>query len=177
MAVSRRWFVAQPLLAALAVPSGAVAQTLRHVIGFLRVGRPPVSFVEGFRQGLREAGRAEGPNLIIEYGIAQSSTELPAVARELLKRHPNVLIASGTPSVLPAKNATSTVPVIFVAAIDPVAAGVVSSLAHPGANITGVTAMHADLVAKRIALVKELLPKLGRVAVLARLQVRPARST
>jgi putative ABC transport system substrate-binding protein len=168
MGVSRRWFVTRLPLGALAMPPAGHAQIARQVIGFLRVGKPPASFLEGFRQGLREVGRTEGREVVIEYGIAQNSAELPEIARDLLKRNLNVLIASGTPSVVPAKNATSTVPVVFVAAVDPVAAGVVSSLAHPGGNITGVTAQHADLVAKRIALVKELLPKLGRVAVLAR---------
>ena len=174
MTIARRWFATRLPLVILAIPSLVRAQQLRHVIGFLRVGQPPASFVEGFRQGLREVGR-EGPNVVIEYGIAATATDLPKVARELLQRNISVLIASGTPSVVPAKNATTTVPVVFVAAVDPVAAGVVKSLAHPGGNITGVTAMHADLVAKRIALVKELLPKVGRVAVLAR-AMSPARA-
>jgi putative ABC transport system substrate-binding protein len=140
-AVSRRSLVTRLPFAVAAVAGNVHGQTARHTIGFLRVGTPPASFVEGFRQGLREAGRREGADLMIDYGIAHASGDLPNVARGLLKRNPNVLIASGTPSVIPAKQATTTVPVIFVAAIDPVAAGVVTSLAHPGGNITGVTAM------------------------------------
>lgn len=168
MDAGRRWCVTRAPLAILAMPSVLNAQPSRPTVGFLRVGQPPASFVEGFRQGLREVGRVEGKTIDIEYGIAAVSGDLPKVARELLQRNVRVLIASGTPSVVPAKNATSTVPIVFVAAIDPVAAGVVTSLGHPGGNITGITAMHADLVAKRIALVKELLPKVTRVAVLAR---------
>ena len=168
MAVSRRWLLRSLPSALLAVPAAVRAQPQRHVIGVLRVGKPPATFIDGFRQGLREAGRPEGPNLVIEYGIADSAGGLPKAARELIDRKVSVLIASGTPSVLPAKHATATVPIVFVAAVDPVAAGVVGSLSRPGGNITGVTAMHADLVAKRIALLKELLPRLGRVAVLAR---------
>jgi putative tryptophan/tyrosine transport system substrate-binding protein len=167
MMIARRWFAKRLPLAIAALPSVVRAQQARHTIGFLRVGKPPASFVDGFLQGLREA-RREGPNLAIEYGIASTAFDLPKIARELLQRNISVMIASGTPSVVPAKNATTTVPVVFVAAVDPVAAGVVKSLAHPGGNVTGVTAMHADLVAKRIALVKELLPRVSRVAVLAR---------
>ena len=167
MMIARRWFTTRLPLVFLAAPSAVRAQQARQTIGFLRVGKPPASFVDGFLQGLREVGR-EGPNLAIEYGIASTAADLPKIARDLLQRNISVMIASGTPSVVPARNATTTVPVVFVAAVDPVAAGVVKSLAHPGGNVTGVTAMHADLVAKRIALVKELLPKLSRVAVLAR---------
>lgn len=168
MNAGRRRLVAGLPLTILMAPLAVGAQTARKTIGWLRVGPPPATFLEGFRQGLKEVGRPEGPNLKIEYGLATHSGELPKTALELLQRNVAVIIASGTPSVVPAKNATSTVPIVFVAAVDPVAAGVVASLAHPGGNITGVTAMHADLVAKRIALVRELLPKVVRVAVLAR---------
>jgi len=137
-------------------------------IGFLRVGPPPTTFIEGFRQGLRELGYLEGQNITIEYGLARSAAQLPDVAAELVRLKVDVLVASGTPSVLPARNATSTIPVVFVAAIDPVATGVVASLARPGGNVTGVTAMHADLTGKRLELLKELLPKLSRIAVLVR---------
>jgi putative ABC transport system substrate-binding protein len=80
----------------------------------------------------------------------------------------DVLVASGTPSVLPARNATRTIPVVFVAAIDPVAAGIVTSLARPGGNVTGVSAVHADVTGKRLQLLRELLPKLSRIAFLVR---------
>lgn len=137
-------------------------------IGFLRVGPPPTTWIEGFRQGLRELGYLEGQNITIEYGLARSPAQVPDVAAELVRLKVDVLVASGTPSVLPARNATSTIPVVFVAAIDPVATGVTASLARPGGNVTGVTAMHADLTGKRLELLKELLPKLSRIAVLVR---------
>ena len=137
-------------------------------IGFLRVGPPPTTWIEGFRQGLRELGYLEGQNITIEYGLARSAAQVPDVAAELVRLKVDVLVASGTPSVLPARNATSTIPVVFVAAIDPVATGVAASLARPGGNVTGVTAMHADLTGKRLELLKELLPKLSRIAVLVR---------
>jgi putative ABC transport system substrate-binding protein len=134
----------------------------------LRFGSPPLAFIEGFRQGLRDLGYVEGQNIVIEYGLAQSVAQLPDVAAELVRLKVDVLVASGVPSVLPAKNATSTIPVVFVAAIDPVAAGLVASLARPGGNVTGVTVMQADLTGKRFQLLKELLPKLSRIAILVR---------
>jgi putative ABC transport system substrate-binding protein len=167
--VDRRAFIVGGL-AALATPLGAGAQQGGQVnrIGFLRVGQPPKTWIEGFLQGLREQNYVEGQNFVIEYGLALEAGQIPDIAAELVRRKVDVLVASGTPSVMPAKNATKTIPVVFVAAVDPVAAGVTASLARPGGNLTGVTAMHGDLIAKRLGLLKELLPKLSRVAVLAR---------
>jgi putative tryptophan/tyrosine transport system substrate-binding protein len=139
-----------------------------HRIGFLRVGPPPTTWIENFRQGLRELGYVEGQNVTIEFGLAPSAAKLPDIAADLVRRKVDVLVASGTPSVLPARNATRTIPVVFVAAIDPVATGVITSLARPGGNVTGVTAMHADVTGKRLELLKELLPKLSRIAFLVR---------
>jgi putative ABC transport system substrate-binding protein len=158
--------LAAVLIGALARPVRAAARVDR--VGFLRVGPPPPTFVEGFWQGLREHGYLEGKNLVIEYGLARTAAGLPEVVAELLLRKVDVLVASGTPSVLPARKVSGSVPVVFVAAIDPVAAGVASSLAHPGGFVTGVTAMHADVIAKRLGLLKELLPRLARVGVLVR---------
>ena len=107
-------------------------------------------------------------HFVIDYGLARDAGQLPDIAADLVRRKVHVLVASGTPSVVPAQNATQTIPVVFVAAVDPVAAGVTASLARPGANVTGITAMHADLIAKRFDLLKELLPRLSTVAVLAR---------
>lgn len=155
---------------ALIWPLTASAQQAVKVsrVGFLRVGSPPSTFIDGFRQGLRELGYVEGRNIVIEYGLARSAANLPDVAAELMRLKVDVLVASGTPSVMPAKNAGRGVPVVFVAAIDPVAAGVATSLARPGGDVTGVTAMHGDVTAKRLALLKELLPRLTRVAILVR---------
>jgi putative ABC transport system substrate-binding protein len=168
--MDRRRFLLTSLAGAFAVPIGAGAQQGGHVnrIGFLRVGPPPAAWIEGFRQGLRELSYVEGQNIMLEFGVAQSAEQLPDMAAKLVRLKVDVIVASGTPSVLPAKNATRTIPIVFVAAIDPVAAGVTASLARPGGNVTGVTAMHADLIAKRLGLLRELLPKLSRFAVLAR---------
>ena len=158
------------LLALSAAPLTAGAQQTGkvHRIGLLRVGSPPPGFIEPFRQGLRELGYVEGQSIIIEYGLAEKVAQLPELAARLLRLKVDVLVASGTPSVVPARNATSTVPVVFVAAIDPVATGVVTSLARPGGNVTGVSAVHADAVGKRLQLLKELLPKASRIAFMVR---------
>jgi ABC-type uncharacterized transport system substrate-binding protein len=167
--VDRRAFLASSLgllaapLVAQAQPAGRV-----HRIGLLRVGAPPATFIEPFRQGLRELGYVEGHSFIIEYGLAGNVEQLPETAAELLRRKVDVLVASGTPSVVPAKNATKTVPVVFVAAIDPVATGVVASLARPGGNVTGVSAVFADAMGKRVQLVKELFPIATKIGFLVR---------
>ena len=168
--MDRRRFLLTSLASAVAAPLTAEAQQggRVHRIGFLRVGQPPKTWIEGFLQGLRERNYVEGQNFVIEYGLARDAGQIPDIAAALVRGNVDVLVASGTPSVMPAKNATKTIPVVFVAAVDPVAAGVTASLARPGGNVTGVTAMHADLIAKRLGLLKELLPKLSRVAVLAR---------
>jgi putative ABC transport system substrate-binding protein len=137
-------------------------------IGFLRVGAPPPTFIGGFRNGLREHGLIEGQHFIIEYGIAQNAAQVRAVAAELVTRKIDLLIASGTPSVFPARDAAGQIPVVFVATFDPVATGLVKSLAKPGGNITGMTSISGDLIAKRLQLIKELLPGASKVAVLVR---------
>jgi putative tryptophan/tyrosine transport system substrate-binding protein len=133
------------LLALTIAPFRALAQEPRKIrhIGFLRVGPPPPAFIEGFRQGLRELGYIEGQHFVIEYGLAQSAVQVPDIAAELVRRGVDIIVASGTPSVLPARDAAGKTPVVFVATIDPVAAGLVASLARPGKNITGMTALVA----------------------------------
>jgi ABC-type uncharacterized transport system substrate-binding protein len=168
--VKRRTFITLLGGAAATWPMMAGAQQPRRVyrVGFLRVGPPPATFIEGFREGLREHGYLEGSNFTIEYGLASTAAQLPDAAAELVRRKVDVLVASGTPSVQPAANATKTIPVVFVAAVDPLATGVVASLARPGGHVTGVTAMHGDVIGKRLQLLGELLPTLSRVAVLVR---------
>jgi putative tryptophan/tyrosine transport system substrate-binding protein len=136
-------------------------------IGFLRNGPPPETFMGGFRQGLRELGYVEGQNISIEYGLAASADQLPEAAAELVRRNVDVIIASGTPPVVAAKNATRTIPIVFVASIDPIAAGVVAGLARPGGNVTGFALISADLMGKRLELLREVIPGLTRVAVLS----------
>src|SRR6188472_2755531 len=93
-------------------------------IGFLRVGPPPAAFIDGFRQGMSEQHLIEGQHFVIEYGLAQSAAQIPDVAAELVRRGVDVIVASGTPSVLPARDAAGQTPVVFVSTIDPVAAGI-----------------------------------------------------
>src|SRR5262249_50912252 len=138
-------------------------------IGFLRVGPPPASFIDGFRQGLRELGFVEGQHFIIEYALTQSAAEVPAAAAELVRSRVDIIVASGTPSVLPVKDAAAgQIPVVFVATFDPVATGLIASLARPGGSITGATSISGDVIAKRLQMMRELLPKLTRIAILVR---------
>jgi putative ABC transport system substrate-binding protein len=137
-------------------------------VGFLRVGAPPESFIGPLRTGLKGLGWVEGENFVFDFGIATRVAELPDLAAELVRRPVDVLVASGTPAVLPARNATAAIPIVFVAALDPVATGVVASYARPGGNVTGLTAVFSDLTAKRLELLKELLPSLKRAALLSR---------
>ena len=137
-------------------------------IGFLRVGQPPPSFIAPLRRALSELGYVEGRNLVFDFAIAERVDQLPGLVADLIRRKADVILASGTPAVLPARNATTTVSVVFVAALDPTETGVVASLARPGGNVTGLTAVFADLTGKRLEFLKEMLPTLTRVALLSR---------
>jgi putative ABC transport system substrate-binding protein len=110
----------------------------------------------------------EGRHFVIEYAIAKNSAQVTKAAMDLVGRKVDIIVASGTPSVLPARDAAGQVPVVFVATLDPVATGLVASLARPGRNITGMTSISGDLIAKRLELVRELLPQLNTVAILVR---------
>jgi putative ABC transport system substrate-binding protein len=168
--MNRRDVVMLVAAGAAAWPLVAHAQQPGKVyrIGFLRVGPPPAAWIEGLRQGLRELGYLEGRNIVIEFGLASSAAQVPDVAAELVRLKADVIVASGTPSLLPARDAAGTIPVVFVAAIDPVATRLVASLARPGGNVTGVTAMQANITGKRLQLLRELLPNLSRIALMVR---------
>jgi putative ABC transport system substrate-binding protein len=120
------------------------------------------------RQGLREHGLIEGQDIEIELGLAQSVAELPNVAAELVRRRVDVLFASGSPTVLPAREAAGTIPVVLVGIFDFVETGQVASLARPGGNLTGMSGMVVDLAGKRMQLLNELLPRMTKVAILVR---------
>lgn len=168
----RRDFLCVLSGAAAAWPLVATAATAPHKdkvyrIGLLRVGHPPPSFIAPFRKGLQDLGLVEGQNIFIEYGVARNVEELPRLADDLIGLRVELLLASGTPAVVPAKNATKSVPIVFVAAIDPIATGLVQSLARPGGNITGLTALFTDLMGKRLEFLKEAFPSMSRVALLS----------
>jgi putative ABC transport system substrate-binding protein len=166
--VSRRAFL-YGTMAMLAAPRTVESQPTGRIsrLGFLRNGPPPETFVDGLRQGLRELGYVEGQHIVIEFGLAPSADELPAAAARLVQLKVDVILASGTPPVPAARNATRTIPIVFVASIDPVATGVVASLARPGGNVTGFAGIHSDLMGKRLELLAAAVPKISRVAILS----------
>jgi putative ABC transport system substrate-binding protein len=145
-------------------------QKAMPVIGFLSVTSPGplVPFTTAFRQGLSETGYIEGQNVAIEYRGAEGSYDrLPALAADLVGRKVAVIVANGgTPSAQAAKNATSTIPIVFAAVGDPVAFGLVASLARPGGNLTGVSSMTTELMPKQFDLLSELVPQAGVIALL-----------
>jgi putative tryptophan/tyrosine transport system substrate-binding protein len=139
------------------------------VIGYLSGRSPSVDApnVAAFLQGLSETGYIEGQNLTIEYRWAEGRyDELPALAADLVGRKVDVIAAFGMPSVLSAKSATSTIPIVFFIATDPVGLGLVASLARPGANLTGFSHISAELMPKRLELLFELVPQARVIALL-----------
>jgi putative ABC transport system substrate-binding protein len=126
--------------------------------------------VAAFRQGLRETGYVEGENVTVEYRWAENHYErLPTGAADLVARQADVIVTQGSiPPALAAKNATATIPIVFMTGADPVAAGLVASLAHPGGNLTGVTLIHAELMPKRLELLSELVPQATLFALLVK---------
>jgi len=124
--------------------------------------------LEAFRQGLRDSGYVEGKNIIIEYRWAEGKVDrLPELATELVNLGVDIIVTVGTPPVLAAKRATSTIPIVAANADNLVELGVVASLARPGGNVTGSTRVDADFSAKRLELLKETIPKLSHLAVLS----------
>jgi putative tryptophan/tyrosine transport system substrate-binding protein len=120
-----------------------------------------------FRQGLRDLGYIEGQNIVIELPYAEGKLDrLPEVAAELVRLKVEVIVTTGTTGALAAKKATSTIPIVMTTGADPVAMGLIASLARPGGNITGLTSVSTDLAGKRLELLKETVPKLTRVGIL-----------
>ena len=156
------------LFLALSFPGDAQQPAKIHRIGFLVA--PTRSFyaarIETFRQGLRELGYVEGKNVIIEYRYAEGKLDLlPALASELVQLKVDVIVTSG-PGAEAAKNATSTIPIVFATVSDPVGSGLVASLARPGGNVTGLSTYGPELSGKRLELLKEAFPKITRVVAL-----------
>jgi putative ABC transport system substrate-binding protein len=138
-------------------------------IGYLGGATPSAvsDRIEAFRQGLRELGYIEGENLVIEWRPAEGKFDrLPALAAELVRLKVNIIVTGGPASTRAAKAATSTIPIVMAQDNDPVANGFVASLARPGGNITGLATLSPEIGGKRLELLKEIVPKLSRVAVL-----------
>ena len=169
--MNRRAFVTG-LGAALVAPQTAAAQPAGKVarIGFLEQGASPSSadsVREAFRRQLRELGYIEGQNVVFEYRFAEGRAErLPDFAADLIRLKMDVIVGGGTLGPLAAKRATSTIPIVMAAAGDPLGTGLVMNLAKPGGNVTGLSNLSAELTAKRLQLMKDIVPGLSRVAIL-----------
>jgi len=137
-------------------------------IGYLSATSGPTNAgrFEAFRQGLRELGYVEGKNIFIEWRFAEGKYDrLPALAAELVRLKVDVIVTSGSTTTRAAKEATTTVPIVFAQDSDPVGSGFVASLARPGGNITGLSTLAPELTGKQLELLKEIVPRLARVAV------------
>jgi len=168
--MQRRDFIKVIAGSAVAWPFAARAQrTAKPVIGFLGPASPSTfaSRIEAFRLGLRDFGYIEGTNITVEYRWAEGRYErLPELAAQLVRSNVDLIVTHGTPGSLAAKRATTTIPIVMANIGDPVATGVVASIARPGGNITGQTFFNPELRAKRVELLKEVMPRLTHVAVI-----------
>jgi putative ABC transport system substrate-binding protein len=171
--IDRRTFLAGTGAVLLAAPLAAEAQPAGKVyrIGFLSPASPSdprvQRFLAAFRNGLGELGYVEGQTIAIESRWAAGKYErLPGLAAELVRLKMEVIVTAAVPAIRAAKEATSTIPIIMAVVVDPVATGLVASLARPGGNITGLSLMTPELVGKQLEMLKEVVPKASRVAVL-----------
>jgi putative ABC transport system substrate-binding protein len=169
--MNRRAFITLLGGAAVAWPLSAHAQQAAKVprIGFLGNSTAVLetNLVGPFRDGLRDLGYEEGRNIVIEYRWAEGEYErLPALIGELIASKVDVIVTAGTPASLAVKRATSSVPLVMIAVGEPVATGLVASLARPGGNVTGVTSISPEIEGKRLELLREVVPGVSHIAVL-----------
>ena len=151
---------AWPLAARAQTPAGKI-----YRVGILQPGKPPEPLVEALRERLKELGYREGHNIAYEYRWAEGKNErLVELAKELVDANVDVITTLSTPAALAAKNVTKTIPIVFTGVGDPVGAGVVHSLSHPGGNVTGISTLATELSAKRLELLKEIVPNAAPVA-------------
>ncbi len=157
------------MLFALSFSIGAQQAKKVPRIGYLTASTPSANSArtEGFRQGLRELGYVEGKNIVIEWRYAEGKFDrLPALAAELVHLKVDVIVTSGATGTRTAKEATNTIPIVMTQDRDPVGSGFVASLARPGGNITGLSTLAPEISGKQVELLKEIVPKLSRVAVI-----------
>jgi len=169
--MNRRAFLTRMTGSLLAAPLAAEAQEAAKIARIGWLGDNPAGgphLREAFLQGLRDLGYVEGPNVVIEYRYADGKLErLPTLAADLVALKVDVILASGaTRPALAAKQATRTLPIVFAAAADPVTSGLVTSLARPGGNVTGLSILAPELVGKRLEQLKQAVPGVRRIAVL-----------
>jgi putative tryptophan/tyrosine transport system substrate-binding protein len=135
-------------------------------VGILRIGSPPDPLIGDFRDELSKLGYSEGQNIAIEYRYTQGKEQLRDLAADLVRQKVDVIVAPGGTAARIAKDTTKTIPIVITAVADPVGEGLVSNLARPGGNVTGVSNVSPDLSGKRIEILKEAFPKISRLAVL-----------
>jgi putative tryptophan/tyrosine transport system substrate-binding protein len=170
-AAARRWLRASAVaLFACAVSAGAQGPAARvYRVAWLSNSTPEAdrAFIDATRQALRDLGYSEGRNLVLEFRHSDGqSARLPALAAELVALKPDLIVGGASPGTQAARQATSTIPIVMIGVADPVGAGFVESLAHPGRNVTGIANMGVDTAAKPIELLREVLPKAQRLFLL-----------
>src|SRR6266508_1230744 len=160
------------LLLTVSFPTQAQQRGKVYRIGFLRAAPAPEPYLEAFRRGLRELGYTEGQNVSFEYRWANGKADqLPNLAADLVRMKVDLIVTDATVTALPAKKATSTIPIVMASSTVPIESGLIASLAHPAGNVTGLTSLAGELGGKLLELLKEIVPKIARVAI-----VRPLKS-